>query len=126
MFREGRIVLVVAIFILFLFQPVCNTRASEPQGPQAGEIHQKTNIKNKGARHEKFETGHFMFNHIGDDHEWHIIDIKNTIVSIPLPVILYSKQKGIVLFLSSKFQHGRSEYNGFRLETHGDNKGKII
>ncbi len=43
--------------------------------------------------------------HISDGHDWHIIDINDHPVSVPLPVILYSSEKGLDVFLSSKFQH---------------------
>jgi F-type H+-transporting ATPase subunit a len=36
-------------------------------------------------------------------------------VSIPLPVILYSPQKGFSSFMSSEFHHGEHEVNGYKL-----------
>ena len=84
------------------------------------------NVHKENAGHEKFEPGTFIFDHIGDSYDWHIIDIGNKSISIPLPVILFSKEKGINVFMSSRFEHGHAVYNGFRLETEGDNKGKIM
>ncbi len=75
---------------------------------------------------EKFAPGEFMLEHILDNHEWHIITIGKKHISIPLPVILYSKISGWHIFLSSKFHHGTAEYNNFYIATEGNNKGKIV
>jgi F-type H+-transporting ATPase subunit a len=75
-----------------------------------------------------FEPGSFIFDHIGDAYEWHIATFGHTHVSVPLPVILYSKEKGLNVFMSSKFHHGHDAYNGFRIETdeNSEYKGKIV
>ncbi len=44
----------------------------------------------------------------------------------PLPVIVYSKNNGLNVFMSRKFKHGHAEYKGFKLETSGPKKGKIV
>ena len=36
-------------------------------------------------------------------------------MAIPLPVILYSSTKGLQVFSSAKFNHGHSDYNGYRI-----------
>jgi F-type H+-transporting ATPase subunit a len=74
---------------------------------------------------EAFKPGDFIFDHIKDAHEIHIATIGHKHLSIPLPVIVYSKTKGFSAFMSSRFEHGHAEYNGFKLETSGPNKGKI-
>lgn len=75
--------------------------------------------------HQKFNASEFIFEHIGDSYEWHILTVAHHHISIPLPVILYSKDKGFQIFLSSKFHHGEHEYKGFKLVTEGKLKGKI-
>ncbi len=73
---------------------------------------------------EKINMKEVIFGHINDNHDFHILDnidasgVKHP-VSIPLPVILYSKQKGLQVFSSSKFEHGHSEYNGYKLVEDG-------
>ena len=79
-------------------------------------------------RHEEkkeFSPGSFIIDHVVDAHEWHILDYKNTHVSIPLPIILVHEGE-LSMFMSSKFHHGHSEYKGFNLELEGENKGKIV
>jgi F-type H+-transporting ATPase subunit a len=78
------------------------------------------------SHEKKFAPGEFMLDHITDKHEWHIITIGHTHISIPLPVILYSRNTGWHLFFSSKFHHGLESYNGFEIPSTGVNKGKII
>lgn len=75
---------------------------------------------------EKFNTVDFIFEHIGDSYEWHILTIGHNHISVPLPIILYSEQKGLNIFLSSKFHHGKESYNGFKWEHEGKYKGKIV
>ena len=75
---------------------------------------------------EKFSPGKFIFDHISDAYEWHLLTYKDFHLTIPLPVIVYSKTRGLNIFLFSKFHHGHSEYNGFKYETEGDNEGKVV
>ncbi|MBI5219869.1 MAG: F0F1 ATP synthase subunit A [Bacteroidia bacterium] len=77
----------------------------------------------------KFKPGPFIMEHIQDAHEWHIAQFGHTHITIPLPVILISrseKNKGLHIFMSSKFHHGESVYNGFKIEREGKLKGKIV
>ncbi|MCU0471850.1 MAG: F0F1 ATP synthase subunit A [Bacteroidales bacterium] len=75
---------------------------------------------------EKFDARSFIIDHVTDSHEWHILTKKDgSSVAIYLPVILYSKGKGLDFFSSKRLAHGH-EYKGFRLEEEGDYKGKIV
>ncbi|MGE0078374.1 MAG: F0F1 ATP synthase subunit A [Bacteroidales bacterium] len=75
---------------------------------------------------QKFNPTEFIFDHIGDSFEWHVLTINHHHYSIPLPVILYSKNSGLHVFLSSKFHNVNKSFNEFRLETEGQYKGKIV
>ncbi|MCL3780337.1 ATP synthase F0 subunit A [Prolixibacteraceae bacterium JC049] len=82
------------------------------------------------AEKKEFNVSSFIFDHITDSHEWHIATYKGKHISIPLPIILYSKNSGWHFFMSSEFHHGHSDYsfNGgkLRLMLEGENKGKIV
>jgi len=80
-----------------------------------------------GDAKEPFNPGTFILDHIGDAYEWHVLTFNEHHVSIPLPVILYSKESGFHIFVSSKFHHGADSYKGFIIapEDHPD-KGKIV
>lgn len=75
---------------------------------------------------EKFNPGSFIMDHIMDSYEWHVATIGETHLSIPLPVILYSKHTGFYFFLSNHFHHGHSEYKNFYIAQDGAHKGTII
>lgn len=66
---------------------------------------------------EVFNPGDMITHHIGDSHEWHFATIGHDHFSIPLPVILYSSDRGIEVFSSSHLAHGAS-YNGYILDAH--------
>lgn len=69
-----------------------------------------------------FDANEVIFGHIMDAHEFHFFSYKGNDgklhhATIPLPVILYSKERGFSCFMSSQFHHGESDYKGYRLIT---------
>lgn len=74
----------------------------------------------------EFDPGSFIFDHIADAYDWHLFDINGKHYSVPLPVILYTREKGLNIFMSDKFDHGHKAYRGFRIEHEGPNKGRIV
>lgn len=64
-----------------------------------------------------------VFGHIGDAYEWHIATLGNTVVSIPLPVIVHSST-GWHVFCSSRLEEG--EYEGLYIARGGAYDGKIV
>jgi F-type H+-transporting ATPase subunit a len=107
-----------SFFILALL--FFNFRAfSQEHEASAGEQDVK---ESKGG----FDASTFILDHVADSHEWHLITKKNgESVAIYLPVILYSKEKGLDIFSSKRFIHGQ-EYKGYKLIEDGDLKGKIV
>lgn len=96
-----------AIFSLFLLVFSTGLKANEEGGS------------------EKLDPAKIIMEHIQDSHEFHFFTIKQADGSefhatIPLPVILYSPQKGLSVFSSSAFHHGHEEHDGYKLE-----EGKI-
>lgn len=112
----------IFLFITVLLFSFSNIRATEAeQDSSATEEH--------GKAGEKFKPGEFIIDHVLDNHEWHIANINGSHISIPLPVILYSRSeqnKGLHVFMSSEFHHGEEIYQGFKLEPEGPHKGKIV
>ena len=67
------------------------------------------------ADEEGNETS-FIMHHVKDAHEWHFATIGHTHLTLPLPVILYSSDRRLEVFMSSKFydeHHNRQPYNGY-------------
>ena len=115
--------LLVAIFSLFLMVFSAPLPAQESTDSLAKkEAHSAGSEEKK----EEFDAAAVIFGHILDNHEFHFTeyhgsDGKVHHVSLPLPIILYSKERGITSFLSSKFKHGEAAYNGYKIE-----KEKIV
>ncbi|MGM0611879.1 MAG: F0F1 ATP synthase subunit A [Bacteroidota bacterium] len=69
-----------------------------------------------GDNEESFNAGEMILGHVQDFHEWHIATVGDKHITIPLPIILYDKDKGkLHAFMSSKFHHGHEPYQGFKL-----------
>lgn len=73
-----------------------------------------------------FDAGKFVIEHVSDAYEWHITTLGKHHITVPLPVILYSKSKGFNFFLSSRFHHGQDSWNGFAIAHEGSYEGKIV
>lgn len=77
--------------------------------------------ENGDHKKKSFDAQEIIFGHVLDAHEFHFFDLtdkktgKVTPVGIPLPVILYSPQRGLDVFMSSKFEHGHQAYKGYRM-----------
>lgn len=75
---------------------------------------------------KEFNAKDFIFDHILDGYEFHVTAIGDHHISIPLPVIVKSQDRGWFVFLSSKFEHGHASYEGFRIPAEGEYKGKVV
>jgi F-type H+-transporting ATPase subunit a len=68
----------------------------------------------------KFDANKVIFEHVLDAYEFHYFSWKDKEgvehhATLPLPIILYSPQKGLSVFMSSKFHHGEHEVDGYRM-----------
>src|SRR5450631_1970320 len=75
-----------------------------------------------------FDAKEIIFGHVLNNHDFHILDIvgdngEKRPISIPLPVILYSKQRGLDAFMSSRFHHGEENYRNYIMLTDEKIKG---
>lgn len=120
-FRSVKLLL-VAVFSLFCLS-ISSSLLAQPQGGQAD-----THINNEGEQKmnqeakSKFDANEVIFGHVLDAHQFHFYsykgdDGKEHHATIPLPVILYSPQKGFSVFSSGRFHHGEEDYLGYRLVT---------
>ncbi len=67
-----------------------------------------------------FDADKVIFGHVLDAHEFHFFDYADSEghlhpVSLPLPIIVYSAERGFDMFMSSKFEHGHAAYNGYKI-----------
>ena len=70
---------------------------------------------------ETLDLAELIFDHIGDDYEWHIFSWGDKHVALHLPVIVHSST-GWHVFSSKKLEHGES-YEGLKIDPE---KGKIV
>lgn len=99
-----------SIFFAFFFTPVF----AQPSG--------KEDTLQEAPKKPAFNAKEIIFGHVLDAKEFHFLDIKHADgtkhpVSIPLPVILYSPQRGLNVFMSSKFHHGEEAYKNYIILT---------
>lgn len=83
----------------------------------SGHGHGHSHQHNLADGHEAeggLDIGNMILHHIADSHEWHLFGD----VSIPLPIIAYSPESGLDVFLTNKFHHGHDAYKGYVLD-HG-------
>ncbi len=68
----------------------------------------------------------YLYGHVRDSYEWHITTINGKHLSIPLPVILFSKTgSGFHMFSSRHLEEGGS-YKGFHIASSGKYENKIV
>ncbi|MEZ5045570.1 MAG: F0F1 ATP synthase subunit A [Chitinophagaceae bacterium] len=78
--------------------------------------HQNHTATPEHAEEGKLDIKGEIFGHISDSYDWHLFDLGETQVSVPLPVILYNTTHGKMdVFLSSAFHHGQEPHAGYEL-----------
>lgn len=97
--------ILVAAFSVVLLAFATTTKAQEGDKGGHAESHPG-----------KFDAGKTILHHIADSHEWHFFSMGEKHITLPLPVILYSPQRGLSIFSSSKFHHGEEIHNGYKNE----------
>ena len=94
--------LLVAVFSLFLLM---SSNAVLAQDHNSQE-----------EKAERFDPTGVIMGHIQDGYEFHFFSIGDFDAVIHLPVILYSPERGLSIFSSSKFGHeGSEEFEGYRM-----------
>ena len=100
---------------------------SDSQKPEATEEHTVNDASLSDETHEAadshgdseaFNAGEMIMHHVTDAHDIHLMDIGGHPISIPLPIILFSTDDGLSVFMSSAFRHGLAAKNRYILN-HG-------
>ncbi|RAJ04154.1 F-type H+-transporting ATPase subunit a [Chitinophaga skermanii] len=110
-FRQFKISLVAFVTALSL------GFSSNVKAQDAHEAEHKAEASAEAHHEEKkgFDAKEVILGHVKDAHDWHILSIGETHVTVPLPVIMYSPSKGLSVFSSSKFHHGHEAHDGYFL-----------
>lgn len=82
------------------------------------------------AESEEDKTS-FIMHHVVDSHEWHFATFGHTHVTLPLPVIVYSGDRGLEFFSSKDFQNPETHkfgeeyaHEGYFIDDH-DHLGRV-
>jgi F-type H+-transporting ATPase subunit a len=107
----------VAVFSLFFTLSGSIAFAQQEEHGQPTQEAEHAPVEKKG-----FNATEVIFGHVLNNHDFHFFDIVGDDgakhpVSLPLPVILYSPEKGLTAFMSSKFEHGHAAHNGYAMLT---------
>lgn len=75
------------------------------------------------AASDKEDKTSFIMHHVKDSHEWHFATFGGTHVTLPLPVIIYSADRGVEFFSSSDFVDPDThtfgvEHEGYYIDDH--------
>lgn len=100
----------VSLLLLFIL-PFVTTQGTESPSPSNDQP--DLNVKE------------FILHHVADAYEWHITQIDQKEISIPLPVIVFSKNTGWHVFMSSRF-HENTKYQGLQISESEKYSGKIV
>lgn len=91
--------LILSLFVSFTVSAQEENKSEQPNSESSAE-----------HKSEKFNAGELIIDHIIDAHEWHVAGH----IALPLPIILYSSDKGLSIFSSSHLEGGEV-YNGFKM-----------
>ena len=95
--------------------------ATEGVSPEGASTLSSATGGDTHSAEEELDVAEIIFEHIGDEYEWHITKWKGKDVAIPLPVIVKSST-GWHVFSSSRLHHGE-HYQGLYIDPE---KGKIV
>jgi F-type H+-transporting ATPase subunit a len=98
----------------------------EAQDSQAAEDASTQDSQTAEQESGSFDMDEYLYGHVRDSYEWHITTVNGHPVSIPLPVIVISKQgNGLHCFSSRHLEEG--EYEGFSIAPAGSKyENKIV
>jgi F-type H+-transporting ATPase subunit a len=99
-----------SLFIISFFNSLTAQENNQKPTTEAKEAEKKPDVLN---------PSNLIMEHVMDNHEYHFAEVGGVDVAIPLPVIIYSPQRGLSIFMSSKFEQGTATYQGYKLSEKG-------
>ncbi|MGH2644083.1 MAG: hypothetical protein ACRDE2_09055, partial [Chitinophagaceae bacterium] len=107
---------VVAALAVFCLSLCCiSSLSAQPASSQDSVTQSSAAPEAKKIFH--FNANKVILEEVKDAHLWHFFTIFGHPVELPLPVILYVPKEGFSIFISSRFHHGETPYDGFQLMT---------
>ena len=81
---------------------------------------QNTEEQRDHQEEEAVNIKEIVFSHILDSYSFHITQVGDKVISVPLPVMVKSQDRGWFVFSSARFHHGHSSYEGFSIAKEGE------
>lgn len=101
--------LTVIFLSVFLLMSINKLAAQENNAKTDEKSEQNTSDKKENA----IDPAKIILEHVGDAHEFHFFNVAGHKIAIPLPVILYSAEKGFSCFNFSEFHDGEEAHDGY-------------
>jgi F-type H+-transporting ATPase subunit a len=112
--RSIKSLLVAAFSLIYLSIPGIIRAQNKGAGPGQDLPGKTVQVADK-KEEKSFDPAKVILEHVADAHEFHFAVVGERHLTIPLPVLLYSKGKGWSLFMSSAFHHGDWVHDGYIL-----------
>ncbi len=79
-------------------------------------------------KHEEIDVQSLILEHLADTYEWHLFTIKDKAITIPLPIIVYSKEYGLKMYSSSNIEteHTLHDDIPYYISPEGEFQGKVV
>ncbi len=115
MIKKFNYILLVILSVSFL---IFDISAQEAPG---------NTLPNK-QKHEEIDVQSLILEHLADAYEWHLFTIKDKAITIPLPIIVYSKEHGFKMYSSSDIETEHTLYDDipYYISQEGEYKGKVV
>ncbi len=112
--KHSLIALLLALNIIGV-SSFAHAQSHEEKETHNGSQHALATAEEPGEHKGGFDAKEVILGHVKDAHDWHLVDFGETPVTLPLPVIIYNKERGLSVFSSSRFHHGHAAFDGYRL-----------
>ncbi len=108
----------ILLFVLSISFLTTNISAQETQGSTPSDK----------QKHKEIDVKELILEHLADTYEWHLFTINDRAITIPLPVILISKEYGFRIYSSSDIDIHHTLYDDipYYISTEGEYQGKVV
>lgn len=109
--RTPNFLLRLSLFLFFATAlNVSILRANEPSSTGSNTSSENDEHPAEAAKSKEGDISQVIIHHVMDSHDWHITDIGETAISLPLPWILYNSEKGLQFFMNTHALNETPEY----------------
>lgn len=109
---------ILLLLILSVFAPISNLLAQEASN---------NTLPNKKQEVKEIDIRSLILEHLTDSYEWHLFTINDKAITLPLPVIVYSKEYGLRIYSSSAITTDHTlDDIPYYISPKGEYEGKVV